>query len=174
MELLIPGLILVALMVYASTRIKKATAKAFEREEIDTADFTLVKPEGFLHLLNGDPAFAFQAYSKEFGTNGSSEKRQATIDIRKVTDRDFHQVCEDVTNSGKLVDDKTFQIDEMHARSVEIELNVGDSDSDTVNHFLIIEAPAWILEIRTIVLKEHNDNYRRRIDELEESLAVKK
>jgi len=172
MELLIPGLILVALMVYASTRIKKATAMAFEREEIDTADFTLVKPEGFLHLLNGDPAFAFQAYSKEFGTNGSSEKRQATIDIRKVTDRDFHQVCEDVTNSGKLVDDKTFQIDEMHARSVEIELDVGDSG--TVNRFLIIEAPAWILEIRTIVLKEHNDNYRRRIDELEESLAVKK
>ena len=32
MELLIPGLILVALMVYASTKIKKAAAAAFEPE----------------------------------------------------------------------------------------------------------------------------------------------
>jgi len=172
MELLIPGLILVALMVYASTRIKKATAKAFEREEIDTGDFTLVKPEGFLHLLNGDPAFAFQAYSKEFGTNGSSEKRQATIDIRKITDRSFPEVCEDIKNSGKLIDDKTFQLDEMHEWSVEIEQHA--DDSDTIDHFLIVEAPALVFEIRTTVLKEHNHEYRGRIDELEESFAVKK
>lgn len=172
MELLIPGLVLVALMVYASTRIKRATAKAFEREEIDTDDFTLVKPEGFLHLLNGDPAFAFQAYSKEFGTNGSSETRQATIDIRKIVDRSFREVCEDIKNSGQLIDDKAFQLDEMHEWSVEIEAH-GD-DADAINHFLIVEAPAGVFEIRTTVLKEHNDDFRRRVDELEESFAVKK
>jgi hypothetical protein len=35
MEILIPGLILVALMVYVSTRIKRAAARAFEPENVD-------------------------------------------------------------------------------------------------------------------------------------------
>jgi len=172
MELLIPGLILVALMVYASTRLKKASARAFEREEIDTGDFTLVKPEGFLHLLNGDPAFAFQAYSKEFGTNGSSETRQATIDIRKITDQTFEKVCESVKQDGKVLDDKNFHLDEMRACAVEIEHETGEVE--TVDHYLIIEAPATVFELRAVVLKEHNDDYLRKIDELEESLTIKK
>src|SRR5687767_8261126 len=53
MELLIPGLILVALMVYASTRIKRTAAAAFDRETVDTEDFIIQKPEGFLHNLHG-------------------------------------------------------------------------------------------------------------------------
>ena len=54
MEILIPGLILVGLMVWVSTRIKRNAAKAFEREEIETAEFSLTKPEGFLAPV--DPA----------------------------------------------------------------------------------------------------------------------
>ena len=56
--------------------------------------------------------------------------------------------------------------------SVEIEAH-GDY-VDAINHFLIVEAPAAVFEIRTTVLKEHNDDFRRRVDELEESFAVKK
>ena len=59
MEILIPGLILVALMVYVSTKIKKNAVDAFGEETITTDDFVLIKPEGFLHNLNGDPALLF-------------------------------------------------------------------------------------------------------------------
>jgi hypothetical protein len=171
MELLIPGLLLVALMVYVSTRIKKNTARAFEREPIETDDFSLIKPDGFLHLLNGDPAFAFQAYSKDFGTNGSSEKRQATIEIRKITDQTFEQICESVRQKGKMLDGKNFQLDNVRASSMEIE---DVDDGDTVSHYLLIEGPASVFEIKVIVLKEHNADYLRKIDELEESFSLKK
>ena len=72
MELLIPGLILVALMVYASTRIKKKAAAALDRERITTETFTIVKPEGFINIALPDAGLLFQAYSKEFasGSNG--------------------------------------------------------------------------------------------------------
>src|SRR4051794_7750972 len=66
MEILIIGLILVALMVYASTRIKRTAAAAFERETIETDTYVIQKPEGYLHKLNGDPQFLFEAYSREF------------------------------------------------------------------------------------------------------------
>src|SRR5437867_2652270 len=78
MELLIPGLILVALMVYASTRIKRSAARAFEAEQIAGDGFTLVKPDGFLHRINDDSEYAFEAYSKEFGSGAADDVRAAT------------------------------------------------------------------------------------------------
>ncbi len=47
MEILIVGIIVVAFMAYFSTKLKKFTAEQFEREEIESAEFSLVKPEGF-------------------------------------------------------------------------------------------------------------------------------
>lgn len=81
MELLIPGLILVALMIYASTRIKRSAAQAFEAETIETEEFVIQKPEGFLNVIGGEERYAFEAYSKEFGGPGADEHRQATATL---------------------------------------------------------------------------------------------
>jgi hypothetical protein len=71
MEIWIVGGIIVALMIYASTKIKKAAASAYEREVIEAEDFAIVKPEGFISLV--DSAFAFEAQSKEFGESEAAE-----------------------------------------------------------------------------------------------------
>ena len=54
-------------MVWASTRIKKTAAAAFEAETVETDDFVIKKSDGFLNVINGDPKYAFEAYSKEIG-----------------------------------------------------------------------------------------------------------
>lgn len=79
MELLIPGLILVALMVYASTRIKRSAAAAFESETIETDEFIIKKPDGFLSVLGGDPKYAYEAYSRDFGTGDDANTRLAHV-----------------------------------------------------------------------------------------------
>jgi hypothetical protein len=81
MELLIPGLILVALMVYASTRIKRSAAAAFESETVETDDYVIQKPEGFLNVIGGSSRYAFEAYSKEFGTGDAEKFRQGTATL---------------------------------------------------------------------------------------------
>ncbi len=91
MELLIPGLILVALMIYASTRIKRTAAQAFEAETIEADEFVIEKPEGFLNVIGGDARYAFEAYSKEFGGPGAEEYRQATATLT-VSDTDPAEV----------------------------------------------------------------------------------
>lgn len=78
MEILIPGLILVALMVWASTRIKRNAAQAFEAEHIEGVGFELEKPAGFLNRIDARDGYLFDAYSKEFGTGPASELRLAT------------------------------------------------------------------------------------------------
>src|SRR6476620_3282039 len=80
MELVIPGLIIVALMAWASTKIKKRAADAFETESIETDRYSLRKPEGFLHVL-GDSEHEFYAYSREYGSGSGSKVRRATIEI---------------------------------------------------------------------------------------------
>ena len=103
MELLIPGLILVALMAWASTRIKRNAAAAYDPETIVTDEFSIRKPEGFLHVLNDDSGMAFRSYSKEFGKIGDKEVRRATLEIERHVGAgidDFRKRIEDEAGSS--------------------------------------------------------------------------
>lgn len=78
MELLIPGLILVALMVWASTKIKRSAAKAFDAEHVEGDGFAIDKPDGFLNRYNEHSELLFDAYSKDYGTESAKNVRAAT------------------------------------------------------------------------------------------------
>ncbi|MGH7250008.1 MAG: hypothetical protein ACREGC_03470 [Minisyncoccia bacterium] len=172
MEILIAGLLLVALMVYASTRIKRTAAEAFEQETVETDDFSLIKPEGFLYVINGDPAFAFQAYSREFGIDDASNQRKATSEIVMIYDRPFSAVCEAARKSGKLIAEKKFQFDEMHV----VSMTVGQEKEgqDLVVHHWIADGPKGVFEMKTSVLKAHDEEYLSKINQMEESISIKK
>src|SRR6478735_1312021 len=78
MELLIPGLILVALMVWASTKIKRSAAKAFDAEHVEGDGFAIDKPAGFLNRHYDSSEYLFDAYSKEYGPGKADNVRAAT------------------------------------------------------------------------------------------------
>jgi len=84
MELLIPGLILVALMVYASTRIKKSAARAFESTTFETDDFSILKPDGFLIPIEDETAGHFNALSREFGKDDYDGVRCVAATVKVV------------------------------------------------------------------------------------------
>ncbi len=111
MELLIPGLILVALMVYASTRIKKITAQAFEAETIETDEFSIQKPDGFLHNLNGDPKYIFEAYSKEY-SKANDKLRVGTATIIRLENTSIDDVVDELSQTGIITDEGTEILDE--------------------------------------------------------------
>lgn len=82
MEIWIIGGIIVALMIYASTKIKRLAASAFEREEVDNTEFALVKPEGFISPV--ESPYPFEAHTKEFGEADESEEMRrawATVTV---------------------------------------------------------------------------------------------
>ena len=82
MEIWIIGGAIVGLMIYASTRIKRNAALAFAEEPIDTDEFSLVKPEGFLNPVENDEYLAFYAYSKEYGEEDKAEKLLASFRVK--------------------------------------------------------------------------------------------
>ncbi|MFN0277719.1 MAG: hypothetical protein ACKVRN_03860 [Pyrinomonadaceae bacterium] len=128
MEILIPGLILVALMVYASTRIKKTAAAAFEQETIETDEFIIQKPEGFLHNLNGDPKFVFEAYSREY-SKANDKLRIGTATIRRIENSTLEAVVNEMLLPGDLVDHGTEILGEDRYRHFESIKNIDGVDT---------------------------------------------
>jgi hypothetical protein len=115
--ILIPGLILVALMIYASTRIKKTAAAAYDAETIETDEFVIQKPEGFLHNLNGDPKYIFEAYSKEY-SKANDKLRIGTATITRFDGETIDGVANDLITDDATTDDETQIIDEHRYRLV--------------------------------------------------------
>ena len=107
MELLIPGLALVALMIYASTRIKKSAAAAFEAETVETEHFTFEKPEGLLLVLNGDPALDAEGYSQEYGEGDDASQRRIRFAVSRTQGAPPDAVGDRVTSGAEIVSRET-------------------------------------------------------------------
>ena len=172
MELLVPGLILVALMVWASTRIKKNAAAAFDSETVDDERFTICKPEGFLHVLNDTSGLAFRSYSKEFGKIGEVDVRCATIEIER--------------NSGTSVDEMKDMIEKQAESITAFETYVDGGEkaawlntTDVVSggefrvfRKLVARGPdVW--EARGTMLVDHHEELAETVEAALESVRIK-
>lgn len=171
MELLIPGLLLVALMVYASTRIKRVAAEAFEPEAIETDNFTLEKPEGFLNKINRDPSLAFEAYSQDMGTGEASEFRAARIEIRIYEQRNLDYATGAIRESAKVTSEINEIIDERKYHIIEAE--TVEKGIRFRELYKLAEKDGHIFELKIIVLDETNDEISRKIDTIFNSFVLK-
>lgn len=171
MELLIPGLILVALMVYASTRIKKTATLAFEPETIETDEFVIEKPEGFLNVVNGDPELEFESYSKEFGGAGAEDIKQARAEIRRFDIVDTEDAAVRIKDSANVISDIAEVIGERRYRL--IEAKKVEKGIDLREFYKLAHAGSAVIELKIIALEETNTDISRKIETMLASFTVK-
>jgi len=172
MEILILGVILVAIMVWASTRIKRNAAAAFEAETVETDDFVINKPEGFLHVLNDDSGMLFRSYSKEFGKVGRQDVRQATIVIERHRGTSIDKVIDSIRAGAESFEPgPAHMVDGRKARSAR-SVVVRDGGEYDAAHELFARG-ADVIEARGEVLAEHKDAYLGRIEAAMETLKIK-
>jgi hypothetical protein len=163
MELLIPGLILVALMVWASTKIKDKAAAAFRPETIETEEFVIRKPDGFLHVINDDSDLAFRAYSQEYGKNELNGDRQATIELDIHPDADLEEVLRIVSQNGALSEVQTYL--DAGENAVTFVLDAEESDPRRVNRYKLVKRGDKIFELCFSVLYHYREAFSDAIDE---------
>ncbi len=171
MELLIPGLILVALMVYASTRIKKTAALAFELEMIETDDFVIEKPEGFLSVISGNPELDFEAYSREFGEDDATEVKQARVEVRLLENTRLGDAVARIKKSSKVISNLSEVIGDRKYSLIEaerVENGVGMLD-----FYKLTEVGPAVRQLRIIALNETNIDIARKIEKIAASFLVK-
>ena len=172
LSILIPGLILVALMVYASTRIKKTAAAAFDAETVETGDFVIQKPDGFLNKINRDERFAFEAYSKEFGVDEAADFRQGSINL---TIRDHgtvdDAVAEIAASGDNIAEDLTEVIGSRRYRVIDVERVEKGVEFHVT--YKLAEKEGKIYEMEAVRLAETSDEFSRKFDLMVGSFELK-
>lgn len=168
MEILIPGLILVALMIYASTRIKKSAARAYESETIETDEFVIFKPAGFLTVIGGDPKYSFEAYSKEFGSESASDIRKATAHI---TVYDPQNIQAGIETADQILNDRTEEKGGLPYRVTEAKRRLKDVDLKVLRKSGESSVRLAVLEI--VLINETTDEFIRDIESMLQSFELK-
>jgi hypothetical protein len=166
MEILIAGLILVALMVWASTKIKKRAAEAFESETIETQHYTLEKPDGFLHVIDS-PDHDLEAYSKEFD-EVDFRLRRAKIEIDVLEDTSLAAVCDLLRQS-----DEASALVEESDGVCRIETEETANENEFKVFYKLVGTSRGIYRLRFAVVSKHADEYLRRIEETLDSFTIK-
>ncbi|HEX8286622.1 MAG TPA: hypothetical protein VF556_01425 [Pyrinomonadaceae bacterium] len=174
MEILIIGGALVALMVYVSTRVKNSAATAYERETIETEKFFIVKPENFINPVGEKSEFVFAAYSKDFGTGGAEELRQAQVDLRIYVDKDFDEVCRSAKHADdKIVSEETTKSGDEKICILKNKRTENEIEIETFYKIVETKNGREIYELKISVLSDYEDNYSAAVSELLESFRVK-
>lgn len=171
MELLIPGLILVALMAYASTRIKRIAAEAFEPETIDTPEFTFEKPDGFLNVLSLPAGLTLESYSKEYGVGHAKNFRQARAEIRTFSDRKAADIVRSIEDSiskaskiNEVIDGKKYTVIEGET----VENGVGLQHT-----FKVAEGSGAVFELKMTTLEDVSDEILSAVRSMVANFVVK-
>ncbi len=169
MEILIIGVFVVALMIYTSTKIKKSAAEAYQEEIVETDEFSLVKPEGFLNPIRRESEFAFESYSKDYGEDDAETIRQGMMTVKVFTNQKFGKVCKlarqsvDKVSSEENIDNRTFWLTGEKT----------EKDVDTKIHHKIIANNQKIFDLKITILAKVEADYSERIEKTLESFRVK-
>ena len=176
MEIWIIGLIFVALMVFVSTRIKKSAARAYEREEIKTEKFNIIKPDDLVHPLRDKSEFAFEAYSNDYGEGEARSIWRASAQMRILSDTDFRTVRTNIKKSADKVVSE--EIEENAPTGQKIRLLETERIEDEINRhefWKIVEdtKSRKIYELKVSVLENYSEQYLEKVREMVESFTVK-
>jgi hypothetical protein len=149
MEIWIIGGILVALMIYVSTKIKNAARVAYEREVFETDTFTITKPNEFIIPVKEGSEFVFEAYSRNLGEDEAER---------------FHQCRATISERDGVENDSSTKEDENIDGNVTIRTFSKTLSNPTLNRSL---------SLKISVLPEYEEKYANGIKLMLESFTLK-
>ena len=176
MEIIIIGVLLVGVMVYVSTRIKRTAAKAFVSEVVEKEDFRLEKPAGFLYPLNTESGFAYEAYSKTYGERGTRNIWRARTRMRVTEGLNIRKLVNEIRSgnetafSEKVLEDlPEGQIGSI----VRTELEDDGVEYKILRKIVGNKATSKTYELKTTILCPYEDEYTEDICEMMRSFELR-
>ena len=171
MECLIPGLILVGLMIYASTRIKRVSAGAFEAEKIETAHFVFEKPEGFLNKIEPTTGLELEGYSREYGLGDAANFRQATYEVTRSSATADAAVAQ-ITASNEVIADADEVVGEKRYRIIAVRR--AENGIIVVDNYKISESAAeGVFQLRVSMIEDASADVRTQTETILSRFIVK-
>ena len=176
MEILIIGGVLVVIMVIVSTQIKKAAARAFEEEVIETDDFSIIKPAGLMNPIRDDSPYVFEAYSKEYGDKNERNIWRAQVYLTVDRNLDFTEAGKKAKSEADKILSEEIVKDAPAGQK--IQLLEGEKIEDNVTFYLfykIVESKkqrkTYSLQVK--ILKAFQDEFLDRVEKMSRSFHLK-
>ncbi|MFL6373178.1 MAG: hypothetical protein ACJ73D_00790 [Pyrinomonadaceae bacterium] len=170
MEILIAGIFLVALMVWASTRIKRNAAAAFEPETIETDEFILKKPDGWLSVVEPREPYLFEGYSKDFGASPLENIRLGTASIER-SNGTIDEIATRTTEGMAIADDVREVVNERHYRVIQSRVTEDENDRRQWLKFAQGDGSVYTFSVKALV--DATPEFRRGIDSMVDSFELK-
>lgn len=167
---------LVGLMVFVSTRIKRAAAEAYEPETIDKTEFAIEKPQGFLYPLNAETEFPFEAYSSDYGERGTRNIWRARTRLRLSDGLNVRKIIDEARQSETGLSEK--KLEDLPDGQIGSILR-SYKDEDEIEYRILRKIvgdktanQTW--ELRTTILSQYEDQYTDKACEMMASFELKK
>lgn len=170
MEILIPGLLLVALMVYASTKIKANAAAAYEQETVENDQFSIIKPEGMIIPIESKDDLLFEAFSKDFGVDEAGEVRQIAAVVRRHQGADIDNLKLSILPDNEEVPEIVGKIGEQ--RTMQLEFLRYEKNVEIRETVKLIETNDAVTELRISALTYHDDINTKKVESMLDSFRA--
>lgn len=174
MEIIIVGVLFVALMVYVSTRVKRAAAEAYEPETVEKSGFRIEKPAGFMYPINAETEFPFEAYSRQFGDRGMRNIWRARVRLHTSDGLNIRKIVNGLEEAGeKILSEKV--LDDLPDGQIGSIVRTEKVDDEVkyrvLRKILADKAAGKTYELRTTILapwaEEYNDDVCRMMKSFE-------
>ncbi|MEZ5306417.1 MAG: hypothetical protein R2684_04650 [Pyrinomonadaceae bacterium] len=176
MDIVILGILLVAAMVFISTRIKRAAAAAFEPESVEMDDFHINKPAGFLYPLNRESEFPFEAYSREYGERRTRNIWRARTRLRVSDGLNIRKVIADAKEAGEdiLAEEQETALGEgLLCSIVKSKFSEDEISYERYRRIIADKKRNKTYELRSTLLHPFEDDYREDIETMSRSFELK-
>lgn len=176
MEIFIVGLVVVALMVFVSTKIKASAARAFEPEVVEKEEFIITKPRGFMTPVEANSGFAFEAYSREYGEKKTRNTRQAEAFLTVADGLDFAAECEKARKTtDNILSERILDGAADGEKICLIEAEKSENAFPTIDFWKIVESKKLkkTYNLQVSVLKDYREIYIHEINEMANSFRLK-
>jgi hypothetical protein len=170
-DVLIIGLIIVGLMVYASTRIKRISKEAFEFERIESDEFVFEKPEGFLNVIAPKAPLLLDGYSREFGEENAANVRKGTYSLVLRDGFEVSAAFKDIKSLGNVVSDENSVIDGKKYRDVGVKFDVDGIGYDEL--YRLVGNAGGTFVFKATMLEEAGEEMRDAAQKMLASFQVK-
>jgi hypothetical protein len=170
--------IFVVVLLSVSSLVRRAAKLAFESETVETDEFSIVKPEGFISPVNDKSGYAFEAYSKDYGEGkaaGNLRQAQAFVSVSK--DADFADACGRAKqNAGEILSEEIAgKICLIKGEDAPVTDEETLENASAYNFYKIIgdDARQKVYELKISVLHKFLAEYQSRVDEMLNSFRLK-
>ena len=166
----------IALLLFVSSRIRRAANDAYEPEQIERENFTIFKPEGYLNPVDWTAAIPFVAYSRELGERSAGRLRKSNAKLEVSDGLNFDKLRKEFKTDAQIFVSTVFDENAPDGQRICLVETKKKEASEITTVFFnkIVESrpnkKTFNLEIS--ILEDHRDEFEERINLMLDSFKV--